>query len=899
MRLQTRFFLVLALLLLGLFALLGFLDYQRLRETIHDAALQEARDIRGVLMATRRVYQHQFLKSDIPLTDKNLGFLPAYALARISRDFAHWSNTGLHFNNVSDRPRNPDNAADEVELQAMAFFRENPEEKERMVLVDGGDTAAYYHYSQPIWIERYCLKCHGRREDAPPTIRERYDSAYDYQEGDLRGLMSIKLPAAQMEAAVWRHWRDDMLVLLPLLLLAWAGSGWWFRRLFLDRLRRLGGAAQRIGGGELGVRAALAGSDELTAVGTAFDRMAEEVAAREAALRRQQRLYRTLSETNQLILRLEEPERLYADVCRIAVEYGGFRLAWIGLPRDARGRLSVAASVGPAAGYLDQVRAPDALDQEPSGQAAKLGEAVVCNYLIGDELQHPWQQAAVRHGLYSAAAFPLLVQGEVVGVFSLYADEPGIFSDDMKGLLAEMARDIAFARENFQREQERLTFHAQVNYLTRFDTLTGLPNRSQLLMLLDQSLARSRRHHHWGALLHIDLDRFKRINDSLGNAIGDELLGRVAGFIAAQIRREDSVARLGSDEFLVLLEEISGREQEAADKALEVAEKLRAGIDQSYEIQGHPVHLLASVGIVLFPREEMGADQLLQQAGAAVHQAKRDGRNCVRLFSAEMQTTTQEHLILEQALRTALNKRQFVLFYQPQTNANGQIMGAEALLRWNHPQKGLVPPGLFIPLLEESGLILEVGEWVMGEACRQISAWQESGCCPVGFRVSVNVSPHQFAQPDCIARLLELLRRSGAPARGLELEITESALLIDELEAVGKIRQIQELGIRVAIDDFGTGYSSLSRLARLPVNTIKIDISFVRRMLDDPPSGAIVESIIDIGRRFDLDIVAEGVENEEQLHFLQQRDCDRFQGFLFDRPLPADEFVRRWLDGKR
>ena len=896
MKLQTRFTLILVCLLLALMASLALLDYQRLRKTVYRQTLDKARDIRSLIMATRRVYHHQFLDSGLPLNEKTVGFLPAYSLSRIARDFQNWSESGMTFNTVSDRPRNPNNAADRVELEAMEFFRSHPEEKERMVLIESGPGGAFYHYSQPIWIEKYCLECHGPRAEAPPSIQARYETAYDYKEGDLRGLLSIKLPATQLSTTVWQHWRSDMILFAPALALAWLAIGWGFRQLFLKRFQALGSAAQQLADGDTTARAALRGNDELASLGKIFDRMALHVEERETELRKAGRLYQTLSRTNQLILRLENPEQLYTQACRIMADYGGFQLACVALVEEGKAAsLSIVAAEGPAHRYLEELVGSDCAGLQDATETLASGRPRVCHDLLTASEGCGCSQMARRYDLRSSASIPLLLEDRILGTLLLYSDETDAFSPEMVSLLTEIAHDIAFAHRNFEREQRLRLFHARVEYLTHFDPLTGLPNREHLASQLEQSLARSARHGHWGGLLHIDLDHFKRVNDSYGNSAGDTLLIQVGQFLEQNTRDEDSVARIGSDEFLILLEELADRQLAATDRAMEIAEKLREGIDRVYRIGEKEIHLRASIGIALFPLGEAGAEEVLQQAGAAVHQAKAEGRNCARFFSAELQTTALERLALERELHRALEQRQFTLFYQPQTDDRGRLVGAEALIRWNHPEKGLVLPGWFIPLLEESGLIRQTGRWVIEAASRQAKTWQEAGLWPEGFHISINVSAAQLDHAECLETLERIVNEAELEPDSLELEITESALLNDELETASKIRHIQRLGFNLSIDDFGTGYSSLARLARLPVSTIKIDRTFIQEMLEDPRSAALVESILDIAHRFRLDIIAEGVETREQLAFLSDRSCPYYQGYLFGKPMPADMFERDWL----
>lgn len=424
------------------------------------------------------------------------------------------------------------------------------------------------------------------------------------------------------------------------------------------------------------------------------------------------------------------------------------------------------------------------------------------------------------------------------------------------------------------------------------DPLTGLPNRRLLLERLQQDLAHARRTENLGALLFLDLDNFKDVNDALGHSVGDRLLIEVAHRMQAQFRAEDLVARLGGDEFVILLKDLGSDPALAARGAHLAAEKLRRALEQPFRLDEHPQHVSCCTGIALFPRDAGDGETLLRHADTAMYRAKSEGRNHIRFFEPAMQEAVAARHALEGQIWRALDEEQFALVYQPLFDPGGRVAGAEALIRWRHPERGWVAPGDFIPVAEDSGSIIGIGQWVIEQAVAQLRAWRADGRIGDDWHLAVNVSPRQFRQPDFVARVASACDAIG---NGLILEITEGVLVRDTADTADKMVALRRLGVRFHIDDFGTGYSSMAYLKSLPVDGIKIDQSFVRDLETDPNDAAIIEAIVAVARRFRLALVAEGVEHEAQLDYLRARGCDYFQGFLLGRPVPPAEFTERFL----
>jgi len=452
-----------------------------------------------------------------------------------------------------------------------------------------------------------------------------------------------------------------------------------------------------------------------------------------------------------------------------------------------------------------------------------------------------------------------------------------------------IARSLAEGQEHLRQANEELQrTGAALNRLAYFDTLTGLPNRRLLLDRLGHALSSTRRAPLAGALFYLDLDRFKNINDARGHAAGDVLLLSVAQRLGALMREEDTVARLGGDEFVILTTQLAKEHDGGARAAMAIAGKVRESLEQPFIIDGQPYSVSASIGVALLSRQGQTAEDLLREADTAMYRAKAAGRNRIAFFEATMQHEVEEQLALENDLGQAIAQDQLALHLQSQVNPAGQPVGVELLLRWMHPVRGLVSPTRFIPVAEETALILRLGDWVMEQACRTQLRLQAAGCT---LPLSVNVSPRQFRQSEFVERVSSLLTRTGADPRRLVFEVTEGLLLENLDRTIARMNQLAALGIRFSIDDFGTGYSSLSYLRRLPLYELKIDKSFIQDTPADPGDTAIVQMILSMARHLGLRVVAEGVETRQQADFLAASGCDALQGFLFARPVALDEWL--------
>ncbi|MDZ7663659.1 EAL domain-containing protein [Thiohalophilus sp.] len=859
----------------------------------------------------------------------------------------------------------------------------------------------------------------------------------------------------------------------------------------------------------------------------------------EAEIQRMSRLYATLSETNQAIVRISEQQELFQRICDIAVEHGGFSLAWVGLPNQREESIEVSAASGQT-GYLEGLHI--AIDPEqpegrgPTAQAYRTGERRIINDFAQNEMTRPWHEQAAQFNICASAAFPLRRNGMIFGVLNIYASEPGFFQNKEIHLLEEMAEDIGFGMENYQRTLElaasEARFHAiaegigdaivmadpqrnirwinsrvieifgyrlddiqgkqsealyesaeeyirqgqlrynrdanthedryearyrrkngeifigetigtalrnendellgyvalirdvteqratqeqlriaavafevengimitnreqiiervnraftritgyeadevigrvptflksgqhskafyqqmwqeineqgywegeiwnrkkggdiypewltisvvknnqgqvthyigsfsditerkaaeqHIHQLAFYDPLTRLANRRLFIDRIEHARLTGERSKQYGAILMLDMDHFKVLNDTRGHHAGDQLLIEVGKRLKEQVREADTVARFGGDEFVILLEGLNSERDVAVNLASDLADKIQSALTIPYHLdEVKDYRITPSIGVVLFLGRDTSVEELLKQSDVALYEAKAAGRNAVRFFNPEMQDKVEQRARLETALSKALEQEEFLLYYQPQVNHNGELLGAEALLRWVPQDSGsMVSPADFIPLAEDTGLIVPIGYWVIETACRQLRAWQQQ-TPNRSFNLAVNISARQFHQHDFVHRLQEIVQNTEVNPSSLKLELTETVVLDDINYVIERLQELKKLGIGTSMDDFGTGYSSLSYLKRLPIEQIKIDNSFVRDIAHSMHDSAIVRAIIAMGHSLGLQVVAEGVETEEQRAYLEKYQCDVYQGYLFDRPMPVRDF-EKWL----
>jgi diguanylate cyclase (GGDEF)-like protein/PAS domain S-box-containing protein len=512
------------------------------------------------------------------------------------------------------------------------------------------------------------------------------------------------------------------------------------------------------------------------------------------------------------------------------------------------------------------------------GTAAHRRESVVVADIATDPLWEDFCGLAAEHGLRSCWSTPIFShQGLVLGTFAMYSGTVRTPTANESGLI-EVATRIAGIAIERKRAEDR------IHFLANHDTLTGLPNRTLLKDRLAQAVLYAERYDRWATVVFIDLDNFKIVNDSLGHNAGDELLKIVAERMVRCVKATDTVVRLGGDEFVIILFD----QPKSVDLVSAALQKIRNAIAEPVCIDGRSLQVTGSIGIANYPKDGEDADTLLAHADAAMYRAKEIGRDNFQFYTPELNAKVHEKLALQEELRTAIANSEFFLLYQPQVDLRtGSVFAVEALIRWRHPSLGIVSPDKFVPVAEETGLIVTIGDWVLHEACRQNKAWQIAGMPPI--TMSVNVSARQFADKRLVDRVADSLEHSGLEARYLELELTESLIMEDVEAAIDTMKQLQSLGVDLSIDDFGTGYSSLAALKSFPVKRLKIDKSFITDLVSNENDRAVTTAVISLGQKLNLRVIAEGVETEGQLAFLRENNCDEMQGYHFSKPVSGDE----------
>ena len=720
-------------------------------------------------------------------------------------------------------------------------------------------------------------------------------------------------------------------------------------------------------------------------------------------------LYATLSQCNQAIVYSSNETELFNQICKDTVKFGGMKMAWIGLNNSEEGMIKPVASDGEGTTYLQNIGisiyANTPFGRGPIGTAFREDHPVWIQDFEHDPSTTPWHERSIHFGWKSSAAIPLHKSGEVVGVFAIYSDELNMFNDAIQALLLEMARDIDYALDSYDKDAKRtmvegelhklsqaveqspssiiitdldtkivyvntafmkitgyskeevlgknphflssgktptqtyadmwahlvkgenwkgefinkrkdgveyiesvstspLTqvdgtitnymaikedittkkeIEARINHLANFDHLTGLPSRLPLADRFKYLLSLSKRSEIPFAVFYLDLDHFKEINDTLGHKVGDMLLIEAANRLQTLMREVDIVSRLGGDEFVIILPDTNMQGSE------KVAKKLLEVISQPYHIETYELNVTVSIGIALFPMDGSDMETLSKNADTAMYRAKTEGRNGFRFFTESMQTRSLHNLQLSNALHHAIDRHELEVYFQPQiSQKDGSIVGAEALLRWFHPLLGTISPAEFIPVAEESGQMLVIGEWVLRETAKQAKKWMDEGLSPMVF--AVNLSAYQFRHPSLCNLVMQILEETGLSPQYLELELTESMAMYDPQGAIAIMNNLDQCGIKMSIDDFGTGYSSLSYLKKFKVYKLKIDQSFVRDITIDSDDRAIVKSIIMMAKSLGLKTIAEGVETKEQLIYIKEQGCDEVQGYYYSKPLPVKDF---------
>jgi len=635
---------------------------------------------------------------------------------------------------------------------------------------------------------------------------------------------------------------------------------------------------------------------------------AEREVEHTARLERVERAWALRSACSKSLVHAESEAELLSAICGHLVELGGYRVAWVGYARDDEARsVEVAAHAGTDADYINGLQlswGSDVHKQGGFGTAIHQARTLTTSQLASDLVFTCWRELTPPHGLASALALPLSDDGgsggsagKPFGVLGIYSERARAFEDEELQLLHDLADDLAFGIVSRRQSGQRQRAEEQLAHHVNYDSLTGLAKletlQAQLAPLAEQARAGNRKL----AALHVNLDRFKDVNNTLGRDGGDQVLVQAAQRLTQCAGEGALLARSGADEFIVLLPVTAAAD--AAQAAARMAARLAEPVAASLLPAGAPaIRPLGSIGISVYPDDSAQTADLLRNAGLALQEAKRQGGNTYRYYAPELNARMASRFVMESELSRALERGELAMHYQPQCNLQtGVITGAEALMRWKHPTRGMVAPGEFIRLAEETGLVLPLGAWAIENVCAQLKAWREGGV--KAPPVAVNLSARQFQQKDLVQTVRRALENTGTPARQLVLELTESAVTHDVEAAIRTLNELKEVGVGISLDDFGTGYSSLSHLKRFPIDHLKIDQSFVRDITSSPDDAAICNAVIGLAHNLRVGVVAEGVETDEQMNYLRRRFCDTMQGFLFSKAVPPDTYAQLLASGKK
>ncbi len=594
------------------------------------------------------------------------------------------------------------------------------------------------------------------------------------------------------------------------------------------------------------------------------------------------RLYTVLSKINEFMIRVSDINELLEGVCPILVDDGGFKFAWIGFVDRETGDVRPVTLWGEGEAYVRSRKfsvRTDLIDSAGPTERAIIESRIVA----GDDIDRegamlPWQRGALSFGFKAYAAIPVKMGDEVIGALTLYSDSPFIFGRDEMRLLEEISGDISFAIENIGKLQK-------TKHIALFDSLTDLPNRNHMLQELQRLIDSSGSSGNRITFIVMDIDRFKVINQTMGYAKGDVLLKKIVKMLAAGVKGNNLLGRIGADEFAIIGPDIISEED-----IYKVIESVNTLFSKPVEMDGAYANITFSMGISVYPDDGNNAEDLVKIAEESLVQARKTGAKSLGTYSPAINKRLSEMMKIRNKLMSALDNNEFRLYYEPKVDLKTYtISGVEALLRWQDPEEGVIQPSKFIPILEETGMILKIGKWVFEEGSRQVKRWNEKG---FNLKVAVNVSASQLEQEDFARTIIMTVMDTGLNPANMEIEITESFLMKNVEKNIDKLLQLKDYGVSISIDDFGTGYSSLAYLKRLPVNSLKIDISFIKSLPEDTENAKITETIISLAKIMNLKTIAEGIDTKAQIDFLRKLKCDEVQGYYFTKPLPAPEIEK-------
>lgn len=822
--------------------------YKQTNSLVETRAFSRAQTLHNYFVSMRNVYHNQFLYSGLEINDDTIGFLPAHAASKISDKFEALVNDGTSIRNVSDNPRNINNIADSFELEAIDFFKNNQNQEylHKMIIEDGKQV---FFFASPLKMQSYCMLCHGKKDDVLPYVAQKYDLGYDYEIGDIRGITSIKIPIKKLDqqtlAIFWKNVFVGWVVMFGLLFIIYFMIKK-FTQKEVQAKEFLEFEVQRKTADLMDANNQLMKSNE-----------------------KQQHLFdvlRTVADCNQILITTKTIDDMINKTAHTMHKNSSFSGVKIMIVEN--GVLKVKISLG-----LDEE-----YDIYPLEKSVFETNKEILLKSFDDNLPKECLEKIQKYNITEVYCIPLVSDSfanKALGVLSICTNMKFGLSTEEEAMIKELAGDLGFAINSYIQKD-------MIEKLSYYDPLTNLPNKNYLLEYLPKSIMQNMNLVQYGSLLYVNIDDFKTINDAKGIAQGDLVLKSITDRLMKLSYKHLSVYRIGGDEFAIVLDEIGNSSNGVANFSMEVAQSILDVMEEPFMVDEQKFYLAVSIGIVLYNNHDLSVYELLNSAESAMKLSKSNGKNKISFFDHDLQEIAVSRSIMMHNLKDAYERNEFFVLYQKQLDYNTKVVGVEALIRWQHPTIGIVSPIVFIPLAEESGLIIDIGNFVIRESLSIVKSW-ENDTNKKDWRVSINVSPVQFKSEKFFSYLYENIEKFDVSPSKIRLELTEGILINNE-DVTNKLKYLKEKGFSISVDDFGTGYSSLSYLKNLPIDELKIDQSFVANLGDNKADKTIIETIISMGRAFDLEVLAEGVETKEQFEILQKMGCGLYQGYLFAKP---------------
>lgn len=852
-KLNQKIFWIVAFLFVALNIFITYNSYQNYQHVIETRAINRAQILQSYVYATKDVYTKQFIESKMTLNDSTMGFLPPFSSELINEKFSSILNDGTQIREVVHEPKNLKNLPNKDEIRAIEHFLKHKDD-EYIINEIEHNNQKYISYQTPIIADKSCLTCHGQKDEIPVSLKYLYNENYIYEIGDVIGVTNIIIPLEYITKQVMdMYYKNTVgrwaMVFIILLILYIA-----IKRLTIKDIKQ---------------KESL--EDEIGKKTEALERQQNELIA---INKNQEHLYltlKTVAECNKILITAKTIDELIQNTAVTIHSNSTFVSVRISLFED--GKLKLKSSIGIV---------------EENNEILPLERDIFKNNRYSvlknfDGLSKKCIDRVKKYNFTEVYALPLRKEHyaqNALGTIIICTAQANGFTHEERGMIDELAGDIGFAINSFYQKDT-------INKLSFYDTLTNLPNQNLFEQYLYQAFINSTNKNEYGAVLFVDIDNFNDVNNVLGKEAGDFILKEISNRLINKLNDITLIARYRSDQFLILIESLSKNEDEAAVASQYYAQRVSEIVKDPFIFKSQNFYLTLSIGIVIFFDHTKISSELLNEAEYATKTAKENGGNSIKFFNASLQEITKSRTKMVQSLKIGLESSELFVLYQPQVDENKKVVGVEALIRWKSNEGIVISPAWFIPLAEESGIIKDIGKFVLDEAIKQLLVWS-SDKVKKDWRISVNVSPLQFREDNFVQNIKDLLQRHGFNPNLLRLELTEGVLIGDKESAMQKINDLSELGFSISIDDFGTGYSSLGYLKHLKIDELKIDQSFVFGLKEENSSDkTIIKTIVMMGEEFGFEVIAEGVETQEQFEELKSLGCKYFQGYLFSKPIEA------------